>query len=105
MLPNPELEYDKGFRERGRENHSMPRPLRVHLKDAVYYVTLEGPEGEPIFRDQDDYDKYLELLAEAKKEFHFKIFSYSLLPDGLHLLIQASDDFPVSIIMQRITPL
>src|SRR3990172_93250 len=74
MLPNPELEYDKGFRERGRENHSMPRPLRVHLKDAVYYVTLEGPEGEPIFLNQDDYDKYYNGRYERKGSLFPKRF-------------------------------
>lgn len=30
----------------------MPGAPRVHLQDAIYYVTLDGPQGEPIFKDE-----------------------------------------------------
>src|SRR3989338_2702069 len=83
----------------------MPRPLRVQLDGAVYFVTLEGPHNEKIFNDHDDYQKYLELLTQCKEEYHFKLFSYALLPSELFLLIEANDEFSTSRIMQRVTPL
>ncbi len=83
----------------------MPRPPRVHLEDVIYYVTLEGPYQEPVFRDAADYQKYLELLGRYKKEYGFKLFSYALLPNHIHLLIEANEEFPISTIMQKITPL
>lgn len=83
----------------------MPRPPRVQLDGAVYFVTLEGPYDEKIFKDHDDYQKYLELLTQCKQEYHFKLFSYALLPTQLFLLIEANDEFSISKIMQRVTPL
>ncbi len=82
----------------------MPRLPRLHLKDVIYFVSLEGPSAEPIFRDAADYEKYLELLKRSKSEYCFKLFSYVLLPDRLHLLIEVDELFPLSVIMQKITP-
>lgn len=83
----------------------MPRPPRVHLTGVVYFVTLEGSPSEPIFRDSSDYQKYLCLLAESKRQFSFKLFSYSLLPSRISLLIETHERFPLSQVMQKITPL
>jgi len=82
----------------------MPRAPRVHLEGVIYYVTLKGPRDRAIFQDQHDYDQYLKLLNQYKAEYRFKLFSYALLPDRIHLLIEVSEDFPISQIMQRITP-
>ncbi len=82
----------------------MPRLPRVHFKDAVYFVTLDGPQHEPIFRDPADYSKYLELLGKYKGEFQFKLFAYALLPTRLYLLMEPRDQNPISQVMQKITP-
>lgn len=82
----------------------MPRFPRIQLEDAVYSIQMEGPSGEPIYKDAEDHEKYLSILFQAKKEFGFKLFSYALLPDRIHLLVEPSDAHPVSQIMQKITP-
>lgn len=82
----------------------MPRLPRVHLQDVAYYVSLEGPQNELIFKDSADYKKYGELLAKFKDEFQFKLYAYALLPMRLELLIEATEDHPISQIMQKITP-
>jgi putative transposase len=82
----------------------MPRFPRIHLEDAVYSIQMEGPSEEPIYRDSEDYEKYLSILSQAKKEFSFKLFSYALLPDRIHLLVEPQEEHPVSQIMQKITP-
>ena len=82
----------------------MPRARRIYLENAVYYIALEGPSREPVFRDQVDYLKYTELLNKYKTEYGFKLFSYTLLENSIYLLIEANEEFPVSQIMQKITP-
>lgn len=82
----------------------MPRARRIYLENAVYYVALEGPSQEPVFRDQADYLKYMELLARYKNDYRFKLFSYALLKDSIYLLIEPSEEYPVSQVMQKITP-
>lgn len=83
----------------------MPRLPRVHLENALYFVSMEGPYREQIFKDQADRRKYMELLSKNKTEQNFKLFSYALLEDRLHLLIEADEQFPISQIMQKMTPL
>ncbi|MFH0985982.1 MAG: transposase [Candidatus Omnitrophota bacterium] len=82
----------------------MPRFPRIHLEDAIYSIQMEGPSGEPIYKDAEDYGKYLSILSQAKQEFGFKLFSYAIMPDRIHLLIEPQEDHPVSQIMQKITP-
>jgi REP element-mobilizing transposase RayT len=65
---------------------------------------MEGPSGEPIYKDAEDYQKYSSMLSQAKQEFGFKLFSYALLPDRIHLLIEPEEEHPVSQVMQKITP-
>ncbi len=82
----------------------MPRLPRLHLQGVIYLVTLEGPSDDLIFRDSADYNKYVELLRKYKSEYRFKLFSYSFLPNRLHLVIEVDESFPLSVIMQNITP-
>lgn len=82
----------------------MPRLPRLHLQGVIYFVTLDGPSDELLFRDPSDYAKYLDLLKKYKSEYRFKLFSYSLLPNRLHLVIEVDERFPLSVIMQKITP-
>ena len=49
----------------------MPRARRIHLENAIYYVTLDGPSHEQVFRDKADFIKYMELLAKYKAEYRF----------------------------------
>jgi REP element-mobilizing transposase RayT len=65
---------------------------------------MEGPSGESIYKDAEDYQKYSSILSQAKQEFGFKLFSYALLPDRIHLLIEPTEEHSVSQIMQKITP-
>ncbi|MBI4430483.1 MAG: transposase [Candidatus Omnitrophica bacterium] len=82
----------------------MPRLPRVHLHDAAYYVTLDGPQNEVIFKDAADFRKYGELLAKYKQEFGFKLFAYAIFSNRLELLMEPNKEHPVSQIMQKITP-
>src|SRR3989338_8075756 len=65
---------------------------------------MDGPQHEPVFKDQADYWKYLELLGKYKGEFQFKLFAYALLPTRLYFLMEPRDQNPISQVMQKITP-
>lgn len=82
----------------------MPRLPRIHIDDAVYYIQMDGPSGDSIYKDAEDYQKYLAFLTQTKTESDFKLFAYALLPNRLHLLIETTGDCPISQIMQKITP-
>jgi len=80
----------------------MPRMPRISLEGALYYLTSRGNHEQKIFNDQQDYHTYLELLEKYKKEYGFKLFSYVLLPNHLHLLMEIKEGITISEIMHAL---
>ena len=83
----------------------MPRLPRIHLEGAIYYVTARCLQNEKIFKDEDDYAMYLELVSKYKTQHKFKLFSYNLHADNLELLIETGDDASISDIMHDLNSL
>ncbi len=83
----------------------MPRLPRIRLEGAIYYVTSRASQDEQIFKDKEDYRMYLELVSKYKSQHKFKLFSYSLHPDRLELLIETGDDATISEIMHDLNSL
>lgn len=66
----------------------MPRPPRIYLENALYYVTSKGDDNQHIFKDQEDFKTFLDLLKKYKAQYGFKLFVFCLLPDHFHLLME-----------------
>ncbi len=69
----------------------MSRPLRIEYPDAWYHVMNRGRHGEPVFRKQDDYHIFIELLKETVDMWNLRVGAYCLIPNHYHLLIQTPD--------------
>lgn len=80
----------------------MGRMPRIHIEGGLYFITSRGGQGSQLFRDDADYAQYLELLSRYKKEHNFKLFSYILMPNYLHLLIEPATGTTISDIMHVI---
>lgn len=83
----------------------MPRLPRINLEGAIYYVTCRGQAKQEIFADGADYQMYLDLIAKTKKQREFKLFSYCLLGDSLHLLIETGRETSISQVMHDLNSL
>ena len=68
----------------------MPRTGRLLTDGAIYHVLTRGNNGQPVFRQEDDYKQYLELVATHFRAHDVKLFHFSLLPNYAHLLVQPS---------------
>ncbi len=79
----------------------MARKTRVHFPGALYHVMVRGNNGERIFSKEHQKRKYIQKMAKYKKQFAFKLFSYCIMDNHAHLLIQV-EDTPLSEIMQRL---
>src|SRR3972149_3339589 len=66
----------------------MARPLRIQYSGAVYHVTCRGNERKEIFKDDRDRKTFLEILAKSSNIYNIKIFSYILMENHFHLLIE-----------------
>ena len=66
----------------------MSRPLRIQFAEAVYHVMNRGAARQPTFVDEDDYQAFLDTLAEAHRLWGIEVFAYSLMRNHYHLCLR-----------------
>jgi REP element-mobilizing transposase RayT len=66
----------------------MARPLRLEFPGAVCHVTARGDRQEPIFLNDADRLKFLDLLAKEVKQRDWICYGYCLMNNHYHLLIE-----------------
>lgn len=67
--------------------------MRIRLRDEqpgdTSHVYSRGVDRRRIFVDDDDYRLYVELLAEAAVRYGWRILCFCLMPNHVHLMIEA----------------
>ncbi len=76
----------------------MPRPPRLEFPGALYHVTARGNERRALYRDDADRDEYLARLAHYRRKFGFRLLSYCLMTNHIHLAVRAGQE-PLSRVM------
>ncbi|RIW28248.1 transposase [Bacillus salacetis] len=76
----------------------MPRKKRTWFPGAMYHITARGNRKDLIYHEREDYHYYLHLLEKAQKRYPFKLHSYCLMPNHIHLLIETEMHSPSTII-------
>ena len=66
----------------------MPRAARKKSSTGIYHVMLRGINGQPIFLDDEDNEKFLQTLKECKAVSEFELYGYCLMGNHLHLLLR-----------------
>ena len=66
----------------------MARKLRVQYPGAIYHVMNRGDRREPIFKDDQDRQRFLETLTEACARTGWQIHAYCLMPNHFHLVVE-----------------
>ncbi|RJQ56956.1 MAG: transposase [Nitrospiraceae bacterium] len=79
----------------------MARKPRIEYEGAFYHVITRGNWREKIFRDKRDFLKYLEIVSNYKKRHQFRLYSFVLMSNHIHLLIETGGT-PLSKIQQGI---
>lgn len=79
----------------------MARKPRIEYEGAFYHIITRGNRREKIFRDKKDFLKYLEILSHYKKRYQFRLYSYVLMSNHVHLLMETGR-VPLSKIKQGI---
>ena len=65
----------------------MSRPLRIEFPGAVYHVTSRGDRREPIYRDDADRSRQLEVLAQAAERFDAEVLAWCQMGNHYHLVV------------------
>ena len=76
----------------------MARKLRTKGTSGVYHVLMEGTRDLEIFRDEEDYRLFLEMLKHQMEEAdgedgfseepYFTVYAYCLMPKCFYLLLK-----------------
>lgn len=74
----------------------MARPLRLEFPGAVYHITARGNAQQAIFLDDEDRDRFLDLLAREIRQSGWKCYAYCLMNNHYHLLIETPEGNLVS---------
>lgn len=67
----------------------MPRHARQVIADIPYHVINRGNNHQTIFFHRDDYHFFLDALESAKEKYSCRIYSFILMPNHVHLLVES----------------
>lgn len=79
----------------------MPRAPRQKSESGIYHIMLRGINQQIIFEDDEDYQKFIEILKNYKTVSGYKIFAYCLMSNHIHLLLKVVKE-DIDQVMKRI---
>jgi len=66
----------------------MARPLRIEFPGAIYHITSRGNARQAIFIDDEDRDRFFDILSNVVERFNWLCHAYCLMENHYHLLIE-----------------
>ena len=79
----------------------MPRQARRKSESGIYHIMLRGINQQQIFEDNEDFEKFLQILKDCKAVSEYKLFAYCLMGNHIHLLVQEEKE-AIEQVMKRI---
>ena len=70
----------------------MPRGARKKSNTGIYHVMLRGINLQNIFIDDEDNEKFIDILTEYQKKMANEIYAYCLMGNHIHLLIKEGNE-------------
>lgn len=72
----------------------MPNEKRVLVENAFYHVVVRGNQKQRVFKKEEDFKVYLQLVRRYKRRYVVKLYGFCLMPNHVHLLgsIQRKED-------------
>src|SRR6185369_2433984 len=65
----------------------MARPPRAAVGGLVYHVLNRASGRATLFATPEDYDSFLQVVAEAQLEQPMPVFSYCVMPNHWHFIL------------------
>lgn len=69
----------------------MARPIRIEFSGALYHVTSRGDRREPIYEDDLDRERFLEVLGQVAEDFNWVCHAWCLMSNHYHLVLETPD--------------
>ncbi len=69
----------------------MARQARIVIPNTAHHVSQRGNRGDFVFFKKADYQTYLDIVKEQCDENNIALYSYCLIPNQIHLLVEPRD--------------
>ncbi|MCD4776759.1 MAG: transposase [Candidatus Aegiribacteria sp.] len=69
----------------------MTRQLRIKIPGGLYHIYSRGIDRSDIFKDNNDRDKFLEILQNSISNSGWRCYAYCLMNNHYHILIESAD--------------
>lgn len=79
----------------------MPRDSRKHSATNIYHVMMRGNEKKNIFIDDEDRNKFIDILYNKKELSSYSLYAYCIMSNHVHLLMKEKDE-EISLCLKRI---
>ncbi len=79
----------------------MPRAAREKSQSETYHIMLRGINQQQIFEDEEDYQKFIEIIENYQAICEYKVFAYCLMGNHIHLLMEFKKE-PIEQVFKRI---
>lgn len=80
----------------------MARQSRLILPNQPHHVIQRGNDRQLIFREEEDYQRFLGWLKDAARFYGVAIHAYVLMPNHVHLLATPGDNRGLALMMQKV---
>lgn len=80
---------------------SMSRHPLIHFPGALFHITARGNNKQIIFRNPQDFNRYIANIKRVKEEIPFYLYAVTLMPNHVHLLVEIINS-PINKIMQKL---
>ena len=71
----------------------MSRPLRLEFAGALYHITsrvfTRGNDRNLIYLQDDDFELFLQILANVCERYKWVVHGYCLMSNHYHLLVES----------------
>ena len=74
----------------------MPRTARASAADYCYHVMNRGNASAKVFHKPEDYEAFLEMVAQAKDRLPMRVLGFCLMPNHFHLVLRPFGDGDLS---------
>lgn len=79
----------------------MPRSARKKGESGIYHITMRGINRQQIFIDDEDAERFLQVVRATQTISGFTLYAYCLMGNHVHLVLKEGDE-PLEKIMKRI---
>ena len=69
----------------------MARPLRIEAAGMWYHIMNRGVLRKEIFKSDEDYQTFLEILDDSCEKYNVEVHSYVLMPNHFHFFLKTNE--------------